>query len=317
MCAVIRLMRLAATAVICLAPLTATAASPSPSPSLDSILAKPPTADFKELTTSDIHGEFTAHAWAAGATNASPSEIEATLTHNGFIDGYGNTWTNSNQQVLIEFVMAFNGGNGAKSQLTAQEATDKADPTYVRSTTLSGISPSYGVHDYDKANTAYVDIYAFVKGNDMFGLAFVSSKDDVQAMALNQAQAQYSGAPDSTVPSSQWPENQSSNSSSGGGGTFIPIGFIVVVIVALVGFFVRRARSRGAVAGYAGTAGMAGGPAVQMSPDGKYWYDGQSWRDTSQEVPPTAQRSSDGTLWWDGRTWRPVPGTPPQQPPTS
>lgn len=314
--AVIRLTCFAATAVLCLAPLTATASSPSPSPSLDSVLAQPPNAGFKELTTSDIHGEFTAHAWAAGATNASPSEIEATLAHNGFIDGYGNTWSNSNQQVLIEFVMAFTGGNGAKSQLTAQEATDKGDPTFVRSTTLSGISPSYGVHDYDKANSAYVDIYSFVKGNDMFGLAFVSSKDDVQTMASNQAQAQYSAAPDSTIPSSQWPENQSSKSGSGGGGFFVPIGFIVVVIVALVGFFVRRARGRGGVPGY---AGMGGGPAVQMSPDGKYWYDGQSWRDTSQEVPPTAQRSSDGTLWWDGRTWRPVPqsGLPPQQPPTS
>jgi len=44
-----------------------------------------------------------------------------------------------------------------------------------------------------------------------------------------------------------------------------------------------------------------------MSPDGNYWWDGQTWRDASREAPPAALRSLDGYYWWDGRTWRTVP----------
>jgi len=63
---------------------------------------------------------------------------------------------------------------------------------------------------------------------------------------------------------------------------------------------------------------MAGGAgAIQLSEDGNYWWDGQTWRDSSREVPPTAQRSFDGVTWWDGRSWRPVPpATEPGPPPT-
>jgi hypothetical protein len=44
-----------------------------------------------------------------------------------------------------------------------------------------------------------------------------------------------------------------------------------------------------------------------MSPDGAFWWDGQTWRDAQHEVPPAAQRSADGAFWWDGQKWRAVP----------
>jgi hypothetical protein len=49
--------------------------------------------------------------------------------------------------------------------------------------------------------------------------------------------------------------------------------------------------------------------AIQLSPDGNYWWDGTRWKDSNREAPPWAQRSSDRTFWWDGRHWRPVPKT--------
>src|SRR5438105_1676256 len=134
--------------------------------------------------------------------------------------------------------------------------------------------------------------------------------------------AQSDAAPASTIPTGQWPENAvkpvSGSSAALGIGV---IAAIIVAIVAVIGFLAMRRRGS-APAAMVGAGGAPAG-AVQMSDDGNYWWDGQTWRGAAHETPPMAQRSGDGTLWWDGRTWRPLPqaGQPDQpeqtQPPTS
>ena len=79
-----------------------------------------------------------------------------------------------------------------------------------------------------------------------------------------------------------------------------------VVVAGLVVFLVLRRRPP-APSAY---ASFAPALSLQMSADGHYWWDGQSWRDAAQEAPASAQRSDDGYYWWDGRTWRPVPQPP-------
>jgi hypothetical protein len=315
---VIRFISAAAAAAMALAPFTAAAASPSPSPSLDSIIAKPPSG-YTQLTSSPFHGEFTASQYAGQAADSTKrSQVEATLTREGFVDGYGDTWVNrSSGHVLIEAVLAFTGGRGARRWLTAAEAGDKSDPTYSHSNSMSGIDPYYGEHVVDKTNNTTGDAFSFVKGNDVFLVLAASGADDNLTLATSQTTAQYQSAPDSTIPSSQWPENQSSNSAAFDAGRLtgdVLFGVLILGVIGVVVGLILRSRRR-AVAPAFFAAGMAT-PAVQMSPDGNYWYDGQGWRDAAQEVPPTAQRSSDGTLWWDGRTWRPVPQPvqPPQAP---
>src|SRR5207245_355020 len=77
----------------------------------------------------------------------------------------------------------------------------------------------------------------------------------------------------------------------------------------------RRGSMTPAMVAAPGAMGSPPAGGVQMSTDGKYWWDGQNWRDAATETPPSAQRSSDGALWWDGQNWRPVPHAgPPQQP---
>lgn len=297
-------------ALIALVPITALAATPSPS--LETVLAQPPGSDFTELTTATFHGRFTAHDWASNSIGATAAETESTLNRYGFVDGYGLEWASTSaRRALVEIVMAFGGGQGARKTLTALEAADKRDPHYQHATTLSGIDPSYGVHAFDSSTGVYTDGFSFVKGNDVFQVYFASIKDDNLAPATSQAKLQYDSAPDSTIPSSQWPENASripSSAYQAGVTSF----WVLMILggIAVVAALVIRSRRRASVPVYG---------AVQLSPDGRYWYDGQGWRDASQEVPPTAQRSADGTLWWDGRTWRPVPqpAQPPQSPPTS
>lgn len=331
MCRVNRLkypLAVVAIAAFALAPMTA-AASPSPSPSLDTVLAKPPGADFNVLTTSSLNGAFTAHDWATlNGSGSAATDTENALNHDGFVAGYGKTWAQvSSGHALIEAVMAFNGAQGARKALTGLEAGDKSDSAYKHANTVSGIDPYYGAHFVDSTNNVVEDLFAFAKGNDVFGVLFVSDKDDISALAATQAKAQFDAAPDSTIPSSQWPENVSPASSFPVAAFGIAVAFVVVVI-ALIAFLALRRRSTPAMAGAYGMPGMPGAigapdtgvaaGAVQMSPDGNYWWDGQAWKDAAAEAPPGAQRSSDGTLWWDGRNWRPLSGaTAAEQPPTA
>ena len=310
-------------ALAALLPLGAAAASPTPatpSPTLDTILVAPPSG-FTELTSSPFHGKFTAHDYATNVGSNKSAEMEATLSSDGFVDGYGKTYIQqTSAHALIEAVIAFTGGKGAHDWLTQAEAGDKADPTFAHSDTISGIDSYYGVHFADTTNNTTGDGFSFVKGNDVFLIDAVSQKDDVLTLASGQTMAQFSKAPAQTIPSSQWPENKNpvSSAASSLGGIFgdVLIGIVVLGVIAIVGGLVARSRRRTpVVAGY-GAMPMASVPpmapaGVQMSEDGRFWWDGQSWKDVEQEAPPSAQRSSDGSYWWDGGNWRPVPQRPP------
>ena len=304
-----RVLFAAAATAFALTPVGAVGA-PSPSPSLNTVLAQPPSG-FSELPTADFpNGAFTAHQYAQASNSAKADQIEKTLNRDGFVDGFGKTWIhNADQHALVEAVIAFTGKNGAKDWLSAAEAGDKTDPSYLHSDTVDGISPSYGGHFAPSTGTVG-DVFSFVKGNDVFIVGFISVKDDVLALAQSQAKSQYNAAPNETIPSSQWPENQNKGAAFQAGyliGGLIPVVVIIGIAVAVFGVVRnrRRAAMTPAMASGAGTAGAAG---VQMSGDGHYWWDGQNWRDAGAEAPPSAQRSADGALWWDGQTWRPVPG---------
>jgi len=57
----------------------------------------------------------------------------------------------------------------------------------------------------------------------------------------------------------------------------------------------------------AAAANASGASAITWSDDGKWWWDGQGWRDPTEAVPTGAQWSDDGAHWWDGQSWRPAP----------
>jgi hypothetical protein len=313
-----RILHALAASLAALIPAVTLAASPSPSPSLDQVLAPAPSG-FAELTTGPLSGHFSAHDYAQNSGANNPSEIESTLNHDGFVDGFGKTWVQqSDSHALVEIVIAFTGGKGAQDWLTSAEAGDKTDPTYKHTDSITGIDHYYGVHFVSTSDNTVTDAFVFVKGNDVFAVGAASTKDDVLDLAKSQTSAQFSSAPSSTIPSSDWPENKTSSSGGAGNAIFYVIAAIVVIaVIVLAG--VLRARRRSPAMAMSGATyappmmSGAGGPAappagVQMSEDGRYWWDGQSWKDAEHEAPPSAQRSSDGMQWWDGKSWRAVPG---------
>ena len=275
-------------------------ASPTPSPRLDTLLAKPPNG-FAELSQATFHGRFDAHDYAA-SYQSKAADAENVMTRNGFVDGYGMTWgQQSSGHILLEFVIAFEGGSGARTWLAYEEASDKSHPQYQHSNTVAGIDPYYGVHLVDASAHLVIDGFSFVKGNDMFGVGFVSPRDDVLSLATTQVRSQYDSAPNETIPRAQWPENASPQSDvsrlamvdlARALGVVVILAFIAGVGGLLVGRVRRSRRPR-------------------MSPDGKQWWDGKRWIDSLYEPPPFAERTADGAYWWDGQYWRPVPTAQP------
>ena len=304
-----RLILGAACAAVALQPVLA-AASPTPSPALSGVLAPAPSADYVEAGASvpgSFEGAFDPKTFVTNTGAKNAAEVQATLQRDGFVDGYWRTWVQrTTRHVLVEIVIAFTGRDGADKWLRSSELADKSDANYQHSLSIAGIDAYYGAHFLYASNHSYGDAFAFVKGNDFFVVIAVSPSDDLGSTAANQTTAQYRSAPDATIPQSEWPQTSSASVAFNVGsavGQVLVFAVIAGVVLAVVGLVIRSRRRTFAGA----TIPPAPAPALQMSPDGGYWWDGQGWRDAAHEAPPFAQRPTDGRFWWDGGKWRPVP----------
>jgi hypothetical protein len=295
--------------IVALLPVTA-AAAPTPSPALSGVLAPPPSADYVEADATvpgSLEGAFDAKKYVATGGPANPALAERTLERDGFVDGFARTWIQrSSGHVLVEIVIAFNGADGAKSWLLSSELADKAEPSYQHSVSISGIDAYYGARFHYASNNSYADAYVFVKGNDYFAVIVASAIDDLGTAAATQTRVQYDSAPPYTIPPSAWIHSNTITPRSFGFNAGLTLGAVLIGVLILAALLLvvgvvlrsqRRARSSYAVPP----------PALLMSTDGRFWWDGSNWRSATNEVPPAAQRSADGRFWWDGATWRRVP----------
>ena len=273
-----RLTGLLAAAAVALIPLAAHA-SPSPSPSLDRLLASPPSADFVEDTESSGTpiGAFDLPSYVSFLDPPNPTPVESTLKREGFVAGYGKSWTQQSlNRGLVELVVAFAGGQGARRWLTANEAAAKSDEFYKGAITVNGLGAYYGVHYANPSGKAFADVISFVKGNDFFVVGFVSSADNLGDAAGSQSKLQYDFAAADTIRPPDWPENIRSSTSQIDAGKLSADVFVAVLVIGLfVWVWLRIRRNRRAAA----TA------PPQMSPDGHYWWDGQAWREV--QPPPS------------------------------
>jgi hypothetical protein len=269
--------RLAVAVTITLLSLAPTSgfAAPTPSPSLATLLAVPP-AGYEETPTALLHGQFTARDYADASYPQKANQVEETLRQFGFVDGYSKTWINSRDgRALIEVVLAFTGGHGARQWLSTTEAGDKTVPGYDHANTLSGISPSYGAR-VKVSSDVVGEYFSFVKGNDVFGVGVVSTKEDPLDLATSQAQAQYKVAPKETIPSAQWPENARTISAGLIATVVLAVGAIVIIAL-LVVFVIRRRRSH-----------LAPAPQTSDVESATRWQDEGDNEDKHEPGPPAA-----------------------------
>ncbi len=301
----------AAAAIVLLAP-PAAAASPSPSPTLGSVLVSPPASDFVTFNQyfTAVQGDFDALQYIVFLGWGNPSTTEGTLHRDGFVSGFGRSWVQpGTTHILLELVVAFSGGAGAKSWLQSVKDMDQNRQYFRHEISVNGIDQIYAAHYVDPGTPAYADILTFVKGNDYFEVAILSPSDDLADSGATQTKRQYDFAPASTIPPSQWPENGTTARHDLVYFLLVvaPNALLLALMVGLVLLTVGliRRRSRGRTPAYAVIPGE-----VQMSSDGYYWWDGYAWKDASQVPPPSALRSADGYYWWDGVRWRSVPEPP-------
>jgi len=293
-----------AIAALGLAPVAA-AASPSPSPSLSTMLIAP-TGLYSESTSSQEDGPITASDYAG-----SDSLVLDELKRDRFVQGYARTWyAEDGKHAIFEVVVAFGGQRDASSWLNTFKGRS-ASQYLVRPITADGVATYFGAHYAEPSKPLYFDLGVFLKGNDFFTVTALSQADDLGDLETTQAKRQFDAAPAYSISPNQWPENASRNSFNltayavplAIGGSAV---LVVLLLAALMVVVVLARRRPTPVAAVAPAA--ADGPL--MSEDGRYWWDGQAWRDATKEVPPDAMRSADGYYWWDSRTWRPMPPPP-------
>jgi hypothetical protein len=291
---------LCAAPIIALALLPVTAAADyTPSPSLDQILLAPPLGYTEHTLTTYPHGRFTIHDFAL-TYGPKIAEVEIVMQQDGFVDGFSTLWINKvTRRGMIEYVMAFSGGKGARSFLSYMNIASKQSSTYKHANSITGIDPYWGEHEVT-ASGVVSDSFAFVKGNDLFVMGFVSTRDDVLDLTTAYAKNLYNAAPASTILPADWPENGGTGNNRepalavGGLLVFVLVIAFIAGLIGLTAILVGRRQQHKPAA-------------ERLTSDRRYWWDGQYWKDTLLEAPPAAKRSVDGHFWWDGAEWRPVP----------
>jgi len=98
----------------------------------------------------------------------------------------------------------------------------------------------------------------------------------------------------------------SGSGQAGSSSLFSPLGGDALTYALVGGFVILAAASTMLVAMWAILRERRPALALiaQLSPDGRYWWDGTSWHDGVVETPPQFVRSADGAYLWDGRLWR-------------
>jgi len=265
------------TAIGGLLPLTPT--DTLPSPGAETFLLPPPSGFKVDQTVPVPAGHFTANA-LAGTFPLQFEDASNQLQADGFVDGYGHVWLNAAGNLqLIEYVIAFSGGRGANTWMTHAKTYDQHEGAFRHADSMSGIGNYFGEH-YVYPNHAVGDYFLFVKGNDMFGVGYTSTRDNVLSAAVTLAKQQYDNAPDFTFPQDQWPENaRPAAEPSPTNSPILPLGLLAAAAVLLILI------SAGVVA-----------------------Y--QSYRRPRHESSAGAPLAP-GASWWDGERWR--TDTPPGQ----
>src|SRR5437879_3653035 len=174
---------------------------------LSSLLAQPPTTSYVALashTPGILEGAFDAGTYASIGGLDMQTTI-TTLAKDGFIAGFGRAWAQqSPSRVMVEIVVAFTGGSGARQWLQQSQDADMTDPTFQHSITVDGIETYYGARMSD-SSSYFADAFLFVKGNDGFLVSTISGFDDLGDSAAAQTRVQYRHAPAYTIPPSGWP----------------------------------------------------------------------------------------------------------------
>lgn len=264
-------------ALLALLPVGADAATVDPAV-LRSALSDPLDSSYVEANIGDadtLEGPFDAVVYATTVYSNTDDQnsVRDRLKYDGLIGGWGRSfYRESNKGWLVEAIFAFGSASDARSFWGYIGQGLRESTTTTRVLDTSAIPSSAGAeYLYDSFHGTEI---AFARGNDVFDLYMGTDTEYLTEDAMAQARQQYSHSPANTVPPSAQREAHPGpifmRNIAYGLGVLVAIvlGLSVIAGAIVVIFMVRRSR-RGSA------------PASLLSPDGRYWWDGQAWRPTT------------------------------------
>jgi hypothetical protein len=266
------------------------AASPTPAATAD-LIPGPPTGSWTPDTT---NGPMTVHDFYGGSTTSAP----------GFVDAYAKGW-DSPQVGLSDNLLHYSSVFWAAYAVGIFKGGAQRDVDATSVHNITGFGTGAFEVTYAADSQGYIDdwIY-FTRGDYMAAIAVSEIGNAGHTALVDQATRQLSLLPFPTAEYQSFGYGFLVAMLAGG----VIVGGMAVSLI-VIAVIVARRRPPTAVAGmhtFPGVTGVAPG-GLQLSADGRHWWDGYAWQDTEVRIPPSAKISPDGTLWWDGMTWRRMP----------
>jgi hypothetical protein len=255
-----------------------------------------PTQATADLIAGPPAGPWTVYDQGTGPRTALEIWGSKASMVKGFTDAYQRTWEQPGQG-LVDRVEHFTSTLWAAFRLGESRGSAKQNTSHSSFSDISGFGPSaYEVTDQADAQGFIKDTIVFTHGDYVAVVAIGATGSPSHETLLDQARRQFDILP---IPTAEY--EAIGNGILVGSAVFFGVVIaLVVVVVIVVVIIVSRSRRRPAPY-FAAQAGP------RLSPDGRYWWDGQTWRDAGVQAPPGAQLSPDHAFWWDGASWRPVP----------
>ncbi|MDQ6919111.1 MAG: hypothetical protein M3Z98_07105 [Candidatus Dormibacteraeota bacterium] len=256
----------------------------SQSPTADLTAGPPPAGSWMGVDTE------------TGALTAADIYGSQSPAISGFGDAYRRAWSGANL-VLVDRLERFTSVLWAAVRFGSSSGAASASSSHASYKKLPDFTTyAYETTDPADAQGFIADSIVFSKG-DYIAVVQLAAKGSIpHDVLMEQASRQLALLPMATA------EYQSVGYGIILGGA----GFLIVLAALIVGIVLLARRRRPAVPAFATThPPVATG--VQFSPDGRHWWNGQTWQDAELSVPPGSPRSPDGGYWWDGARWRPMP----------
>lgn len=249
-----------------------------------------------DTATSDLvagppDGSWQANTDLTGSRSKDDIWGDKANTVQGFVDAYEKAWGQEPEQGLVDRLERFSSVFWAAFRLSDSRTAAKENSKHASYQDLRGIGTSaYEVTDPVDADGFLSDTIVLTKGDYVAVIAMAAKTTPNHDTLLDQARRQAALIPE--------PVGEYNAIGQGIFSTVVIVaivaGVITLAVCAIVLIVVlRRRRPRPA--------------ALKLSPDRRYWWDGQAWQDTALRMPPGVAVSPDGSQWWDGAQWRPRP----------
>jgi len=259
-------------------------------------------AALADTATADLIPGPPAGSWEAYADETRPLTVadvygSQAKSVKGFTDAYEKAWSEPGNG-LVDQLERYSSVFWAAFHYGESQAAAKKNPSHASYTTVTGFgSGAYEVTDPADDQGYQEDIFVFTQGDYLavIDMATKNARPD-HTVLMDQARRQLAEIP---LPVGEYNAIGSGVMTTAAIAAGV-IGVVTILVGAIVLILVMRSRRQPA---YAPVSAVN----LNLSPDRRYWWDGQSWQDVAARIPPGASMSADGKQWWDGVTWRPSP----------